>query len=160
MNAVVVYDSQFGNTERVAKAIARALGEYGQVQAIRVGTMHPADPQQVDLLILGSPTQGWRPTQAMQDFAAQLDVSNITGGLSIACFDTRFHKPGWLTGSAAKQIASKLRGAGATLLVPPESFFVEGTQGPLEAGEIERAAKWATLLHQRREAAHPQPVMR
>jgi len=27
--------------------------------------------------------------------------------------------------------------------VPPEPFFVEGTEGPLKEGELQRAAGWA-----------------
>jgi flavodoxin len=160
MNALVVYDSQFGNTERIAQAIARALGEFGEARATRVDPTHPAEPQGVDLLILGCPTQGWRPTLAMQSYLTQLVSAEAIKGLAVACFDTRFHKPGWLTGSAAKRIAGNLRTVGVVPLLPPESFFVLGTQGPLEGGEVERAAKWAVLLHQRFEAAHPQPIMR
>lgn len=160
MNTLVVYDSQFGNTERIAQAIAGALRAVGQAQAIRVDPAHLAEPRDVDLLILGSPTQGWRPTQAMQSFLARLTASSALDGLAVAAFDTRFHKPGWLTGSAAKRMVGALRKAGLTPLLPPESFFVTSTQGPLEDGEIERAARWAVALRERYEAAHPQAVMR
>jgi len=30
--------------------------------------------------------------------------------------------------------------------MPPEGFFVEGTEGPLRDGELERAAAWARQI--------------
>ena len=154
MNALVVYDSQYGNTERIAQAIADALGTLGQARAIRVDPAQPVEIQGVDMLILGCPTQGWRPTQAMQAFVDRITTEQVHGE-SVACFDTRFKKPRWLTGSAAGMIAKRLEKQGITLLVPPESFFVSGTEGPLYAGETERAAAWARLLFSSIEAPHP-----
>ena len=63
-----------------------------------------------------------------------------------AAFDTRAHKPALLVGSAAKGIARRLRERGYVLAAEPESFFVEGTPGPLEEGELERAAEWGRKL--------------
>jgi flavodoxin len=160
MQMLVIYDSQFGNTERIAQAIASTLRASGEVQAMRVDPTHPVEPRAGELLILGSPTQGWRPTQAMQTFLAKLATSAVLGELAVAYFDTRFHKPGWLTGSAAKRMAGTLRKSGVAPLLPPESFFVTSTQGPLEDGEAERAAQWAVALREHYEAAHPQPLLR
>ncbi len=66
MHALVVYDSQFGNTERIAAAIADTLRTTGEVRLAHVEPAHPLDLEGVDLLILGCPTQGWAPTVAMQ----------------------------------------------------------------------------------------------
>ena len=52
MNTLVVYDSQFGNTERIAQAIAGTLRSFGQAQAVRVDPAHPVEFQGVDMLIL------------------------------------------------------------------------------------------------------------
>lgn len=160
MNALVVYDSQFGNTERIAQVIAIALRPFGQAQATRVDPAHLAEVQGVDLLVLGSPTQGWRPTPAMQAFLAKIVAYDADKGLEIACFDTRFHKPDWLTGSAAKRMANKLLAVGIAPLVSPESFFVIHQEGPLEVGEEERAANWAVHIHERYAVTHPQPILR
>jgi hypothetical protein len=92
----------------------------------------------------------------MQALLASLTPQELHGR-AIACFDTRFQKPHWMTGSAARRMAASLRHMGLTLLVPPESFFVEGTEGPLLTGELARAAVWARTLLNRIEA--PQPAM-
>ncbi len=156
MKALVVYDSQYGNTERIATAIADTLRTTGEVRVARVDPEQPLDLEGVDLLVLGCPTQGWRPTVATQALLEKLTPEQL-GGKAVACFDTRFQKPRWMTGSAAKAMANKFQRMGISLLVPPESFFVEHTEGPLLSGELGRAAVWVRTLLNRMEA--PRPVM-
>ena len=156
MNTLIVFDSQYGNTERIAQTIADALRAFGQAQAVRVDPAHPLELQGVDLLILGCPTQGFRPTPAMLSFLGT--VSNqLLSGLAVACFDTRFRGRMWKH-SAAQHMAGQLHTMGVEPLVPPESFFVKFTRegkGPLLAGEVERAATWARILFTKAEAPHP-----
>ena len=67
-------------------------------------------------------------------------------GPRAAVFDTRANKPVLLVGSAARGMAHRLRRRGYTLATEPESFFVHGTPGPLEEGELDRAAEWGKGL--------------
>jgi flavodoxin len=152
MNTVVVYDSQYGNTERITQAIADTLRPFGQARAVRVDPVHPVSLQEVDLLIVGCPTQGFRPTPAMQFLLENVSPA-LLGGLAVVCFDTRFRGRLWQR-SAAVVMARQLRSLGVEPLVPPESFFVKAMkkEGPLLAGEVERAARWALGVHQRCEA--------
>lgn len=145
MNALVIYDSKFGNTERIARAVAGALED---ARAIRVDQCAPFELEGVDLLVIGSPTQGWRATPAIQTFLREIAMRPLRD-LPVACFDTRFDKPRWLTGSAAHMIAKRLREGEARLVVPPECFFVAASEGPLEDGEIERATAWAKDIRAR-----------
>lgn len=145
MNALVIYDSQYGNTERIATAISDTLRTSSDVRSVRVNEVHPLELHGVDLLVLGSPTQGWRPTVAMQTLLASLTPDQLQS-CAIGCFDTRFQMPRLLTGSAAKAMENRFQRMGIALVVPPESFFVEHTQGPLCAGELARAAVWARML--------------
>jgi len=147
MHAIVLYDSQYGNTERIAQAIADALGQFGTARAVRVAKESPCNLEGVDLLVMGGPTQGWRPTKAIQSFLEHVPDGSWSG-LAAAAFDTRFRSPRLLTGSAARRIFKSLRIKGCSLLLPAESFFVKGTEGPLHDGELERAASWATLVYQ------------
>jgi flavodoxin len=144
MNTLVVYDSQYGNTERIAQTIAETLRPLGRVQVIRADPGR-SDLAGVDMLFVGSPTQGWRPTAPTQAFLRAIAPEQARG-LAIACFDTRFQKSRWLTGSAARSMERTLREKGATLSVAPESFFVTGTEGPLLGGELERASAWAQTI--------------
>ncbi len=141
MKTLVVYDSMYGNTEKIARAIAGAIT--GDVRVLRAGEVIPAELESVTLLIIGSPAQGGRPTPAIQDFLNELSEPNIKG-TNVAAFDTRF-STSWvgIFGYAAGKIAEVLQKKGGNLLVPPEGFFVKKKEGPLKEGEPERAAAWA-----------------
>ena len=141
MKVLVVYDSVYGNTEQIARAIGGAIAN--DVKVLHAREAEPSELQGIDLLIAGAPTQGGRPTQAMQDFLKRVSESDIKG-MNVATFDTRISAK-WvgIFGYAAGRIAKNLKKKGGTLLLNPEPFFVEGTQGPLKEGELERAAAWA-----------------
>jgi flavodoxin len=158
MNALVVYDSQFGNTEQIAEAVADALRAFGPVQALRVSEARPSEVENADLLVVGSPTQGWRPTPATQSFLDK--VVSDRPDLVVACFDTRFRKPTWLLGSAAENMDKYLREKGVEPIVEPESFFVKGKKGPLLDGELENATTWAVDVYQQYQSRQPQVVAR
>jgi flavodoxin I len=141
MKTLVVYDSVHGNTEKIAKAIGDAIA--GEVSVRRVGGVSAAEVKTFDLLIIGSPTHGGRPTEAMQELLGKIPATALQG-THVAAFDTRFStRLVRLFGYAAPRIADSLEKKGGTLLVSPEAFFVKGTKGPLKEGELERAAGWA-----------------
>ena len=146
MKALVVYDSFYGNTEKIARAIAGVLTPSGEVKVLRPAEVNPSDLQSVDLLLVGSPTQGGRPTKAIQDFLNKLPESAIKG-VNLAAFDTRFTtKLVAIFGYGAGKIADSLKKKGGNLILPPEPFFVKSKEGPLKEGELERAAAWAKRI--------------
>ena len=144
MNALIVYDSRFGNTERIARAIAEAL----ECRSVGVGDVAPADVEGVDLLLVGGPTQVHGVSPALRAFLAGLPAHALQD-VPAAAFDTRFPKARALTGSAAAGLARRLGRKGARLVAPPESFFVTDMEGPLVEGELERAAGWARGLREK-----------
>jgi flavorubredoxin len=155
MNAVVIYDSHYGNTERIAQAIADTLCTYGPTTAIRFDPVQPVSLQRIDLLVVGCPTQGFRPTPVMTALLDRIPPA-VQRNLAVACFDTRFH--GWLwQRSAARVMARQLQRRGVELLVPPESFFVKATkkEGPLLPRELQRAHAWAHMLAESLQAVEP-----
>ena len=146
MKALVVYDSVFGNTEQIAQAIGNALGSQKDVEILRVSNVKPEQLMGLELLIVGSPTHGGRPTSAIQDFLNKVSEPAIRG-TNVAAFDTRFStRLVRIFGYAAGRIADSLKRNGGTLIVSPEGFFVKGKEGPLKEGEIERAASWAKVI--------------
>jgi flavodoxin len=155
MKTLVIYDSVFGNTEKIARAIANALGPQVPVEILQANKAAPEQLTGLDLLVVGSPTRGFRPTEAVTGLLKRMR-SKALKGAKVAAFDTRFKadeldsaglrfvvKTG---GYAAKRIAAQLKKAGGNLIVPPEGFYVEDTEGPLKAGELERAAGWAKII--------------
>ena len=141
MKILVIFESVYGNTENVARAIGGAITN--DVQIIHAKEAKPNDLEGLDILIIGAPTQGGRPTQDMQNFLKDIAKTDIKG-LKFASFDTRISAK-WvgIFGYAAGRIAKNLRKKGADLIKDPEPFFVTGTEGPLKEGEMERAAAWA-----------------
>ncbi len=153
MYALVIYDSLYGNTEKIAQAIAEALGEYGKVEAVRAQDAKSERMFNADVVVFGSPTQKWGMSPAIRTFMEQLTPEAMKTPL-VASFDTRLHKPSFLTGSAARSIARMVKKAGGTLIVPPQSFFVTASEGPLEPQETSRAQAWARTVHEKVEARH------
>jgi flavodoxin I len=155
MKALVVYDSFYGNTEKVAQAIGAALGAPMEVVVRRVGDVAAGDLAELALLAVGSPTRAFRPTPAINHFLAGIPAGALAG-VKVAAFDTRLpaeEAPSpilrflvKLFGYAGPAIAKKLVAKGGALVLAPEGFYVTGTQGPLREGELERAAAWAQKI--------------
>ncbi|MDH4176433.1 MAG: flavodoxin family protein [Thermoleophilia bacterium] len=163
MRSVVVCESWFGNTRQVAQAIADQLARHGEARVVSV-----ADDldylEGLDLLVVGAPTHVHGMSSATSRRSA-IEQAKETGerepgpgvrgwlqelpraeGCAAAAFDTRLEKSVLLVGSAAKGIAKRLGRRGFELVAPAESFFVLDTGGPLEDGELARAAEWAETL--------------
>ncbi len=145
MYSLVMYDSGFGNTERIARAIADALREHGRVHVVACDYGSAPNLDGVDLLVIGGSTQRHGPSPVLESLLDALPEVAIRGR-AVAVFDTRYHMHKLLSGSAANKIAKRLAQLGGVLVVPPESFFVVERARPLETGEIERAAQWAAHL--------------
>jgi flavodoxin len=157
MKALIIYDSFFGNTEQIAQAIGTALGSPEDVEVLQVSGVKPEQLTEATLLIVGSPTRGFRPTPAINSLLKSIPENGLKG-VKVATFDTRFTEDEIessvfilrilvnLFGYAAKPIADRLEKKGGELIIPPEGFFVEGTEGPLKEGELERAADWAKQI--------------
>jgi flavodoxin len=150
MKSLVIYDSAYGNTAKVARAICDHLGADADLAlAIDVDSR---DLDGVDLLVVGSPTQGGRATPPVQQFLAELPKLH---GVRVAAFDTRIDK-GRVNaglrllmkaiGFAADKISRNLKSKGGSLAAKPAGFIVTGKEGPLEPAELARAGAWAEAI--------------
>jgi flavodoxin len=151
MQTLVIYDSKFGNTEKIAEAIGRGIGSVSDVrvtstaEAAGVNESIAARP---DLVLVGGPTQNHGPSAGLRRFVNNLPTA--LRGVPAACFDTRYRGPVLLMGSAAASAAKTLAKRGAKLVAPSESFFIvrHGAmeQQALEQGEITRAEAWGQVI--------------
>ena len=165
MDAIVVYESIYGNTRAVAEAIAEGMGG---VPALPIHEAAARD-KTLDLLVVGGPTHMHglatkRSRQVAAEAAEEDGASHVEPGVTdepglrswlrdlvpsaahhAAAFDTRLDKSPWMTGTAAHGIARRLRRRGFDVIAT-ESFLVEDTEGPLEEGELDRARKWGADL--------------
>jgi flavodoxin len=141
MKTLVLYDSAYGNTEKIASAISNAMID--DARTIHVRDFNPSELASTDFLFVGSPTQGGQPTSAMRELLNNLKGSDFQN-TQIAAFDTRLSTK-WvgILGYAVGKIGNSVKTKGTNSVVPSEGFFVNGKKGPLKDGELERAARWA-----------------
>jgi flavodoxin len=175
MNAVVVYESMFGDTREVAEALARGLGRHTNVAVVNVNDVGDGFPV-ADLVLVGAPThvhglsspatrnEAVRWTEdpsrklTLEHEAPGIGVREWIGGLSgkpggFVAFDTRADAMELLTGSAGKHIEKALKKAGGQPLSDVESFLVH--EGELNSGELDRAEAWGDELGRKLPVAGP-----
>jgi flavorubredoxin len=168
MNALVVYESIYGNTAAIGEAVAASLRAHGlEVEAGPVSRIAPGRAAEADLLVVGGPTHVHGMSRASTRETAAADEKNtfaeptVAPGLrewmedlppgirrSAAAFDTRIDKPVLLTGSAAKGIARRLERHDYRLVTGPECFLVS-TKNLLLDGEVGHATTWGAALAER-----------
>jgi menaquinone-dependent protoporphyrinogen IX oxidase len=176
MRNVVVYESEYGNTHLIAKAIAEGLRASGETIVVPVGEADAALAEHADLVVVGGPTHAHGMSRASTRKGA-IDAARKPGSTLVlddaaagpglrewfdatkwvitnaAAFDTRADMAAVLSGRASKGIAHNLRRHGATLVAEPESFFVT-KENTLESGEKDRARAWGAELLRRVEATY------
>ncbi len=150
MKALVVYDSVFGNTEKIAQKIGESLSQDARV--VKVTETSSSDLIDLDYLIVGSPTRAFNPTKDITSFLKSL-APNSLQGVKVAAFDTRVSPEDVnnavltfmvkIFGYADKPIEAKLVKKGGEKASASTGFIVLGNEGPLKEGELERAAGWA-----------------
>lgn len=163
MKSLVVYESLFGNTEQVARAIGRGLAEHCHVELCEVNDAPTVIPEELDLIVVGGPTHAFSMSspsirqgafrQGASQGAAALGVREWLGHQRriphtalVAMFDTRVGKVRHMPGSAARGAAKLAHKLGYAAAAKPQSFYVEDVTGPLAAGELDRAKSWGQRL--------------
>lgn len=185
MLTVVVYESMYGNSHRVADIVGDALREAGPVKVVPVSAATDDLIACADLVVVGGPTHvhtmSSNKTRASAQKQAQdsakkhgteplamdehwqdrglrdwFKASPQADGQCAAAFDTRLDARALLTGRASRLIARKLAKHDFNLIAEPESFLVD-SQTRLLDSEVERAEHWAKGLRTAMEADHGAP---
>ncbi|WP_020014912.1 flavodoxin family protein [Promicromonospora sukumoe] len=161
MRALVVYESMFGNTQAVARAVAEGIEASMHADVVEVGAAPRTVPADVTLLVVGGPTHAfsmsWPSTRrdaagrATAVISRDEGIREWLGGLPGVCtptaataFDTRATSR--LTGSAARAAGRRLDRLGYALVTAPASFRVADITGPLADGELDRAHAWGKTV--------------
>jgi flavodoxin len=153
MNVLVVYDSYFGNTEKIAQEVGRTMGE--DVPVKRPEMVYVEELSELDVLIVGAPTRAFQPSDAIKKFLKDIPNGGLEG-VKIAAFDTRMDPDDVgniilkfmvkIFGFAAEPIAKALEKKGGLPVGEPAGFIVLDSEGPLREGEMIRAQMWAENL--------------
>lgn len=153
MHSLVVFDSTYGNTEVAARAVAEVLALNGPVRTLRAADVKPGHLEGVTLLVVGTPSHGSRPSDAVRGWLAGLDLGRLDG-VRVAVFDTRLdderHRfAAWWArrvGRAADAVLRRLEMLGGEAAGATEGYRLERATGPLLEGETARARAWAAAL--------------
>jgi flavodoxin len=131
MKALVVYYSVYGNTEKIAKALAAGLESSGvDVDVVKVDAVKLDESVSVDLLCVGSPVHAWGASKPVKEFLERLKKAKDLSGKKAFAFDTKMKSR--LAGGAAGKIEKKLQDMGLTIVKPNASAIVKAREGPLE----------------------------
>ena len=162
MRALVVYESMFGNTEKVAESIAAGLREFMETDVVDVAASPSAHAGDYDVILVGGPTHAFSLStrrsrrdawlRGARAGVMQHGIREWIGQLAhphaavTAAFDTRTRTLRMLPGSAARTATRLLRKKGTASLVTPHTFYTVGERGPLIEGQLERAREWGAAL--------------
>ena len=136
VRGIVIFDSKYGNTERIAKSLAGGLVRAGvETVCTNATDVEMESLPEFDMIAIGGPTQMFTASKPMKDFLLKLEEVQCLKERFGFAFDTRFGNR--LAGSAAKFIEKKLERIGLNIIKPRQSAIVEKTEGPLEEGEME-----------------------
>jgi len=153
MKIAVIYDSLYGNTEKIAGIIKDVLSKKNEVEVKKVTEAKLSDFKKSDFVIIGGPTHTGRPSKPVQVLLNMLPKDSLKDtrasvfDTSMATYNKNFFMKGVMKffGYSAPRVALALKKKGADI-VSVQSFFVMDTKGPLKDDELERAKKWAKSL--------------
>jgi flavodoxin len=153
MNAIVVHFSRFGNTRRVAEAVAGTLEQAGSARVVSMEQCSVDHLGDADLVVMGSPTHYQAVPKAVRSFLKALPRHSLKGKW-VTAFDTSLEMWGpIMLLTAAHGMMARLRKLGGSKVARPQTFFVakgdsssEGEIDLLYNGEIERAQAWAHAI--------------
>jgi len=152
VKGIVVYDTSYGNTKKIAETIAETLKESGiEVDIFHIKEAKKLSTKDYDFLILGSPTKFGTMSFAVKSFLSKIK-SEEWMNKPFTAFDTenpeniehaRIENKEW---SAAEKIAERLKEKKLNQLLPVLKAQVLGWKGPLVEGEIEGTKEYAKEL--------------
>jgi len=147
MKGIVVYDTSYGNTKKIAETIAETLKESGiEVDLFYVKDVKKLSVKDYDFLVLGSPTKFGTMSFAIRFFLGKVK-SEEWMNRPFTAFDTEnpenMEKKEY---SAAEKIAERLRDKRMNQLLPVLKAAVLGQKGPLKEGEIDRTKDYVREL--------------
>jgi flavodoxin len=134
--ALIVYYSLFGNTEKVANALATGLQGGGCVaETVKVDAVNLSGLSDIDLLCVGTPVHAFNISKPVKEFLEKLMSQDGLSGKKAFAFDTKMKSR--LAGTAGGKIEKKLKQLGLEIVKPAKSAVVKGREGPLEEGAEE-----------------------
>lgn len=131
------------STARVARAIARSVEWSNESGAQPASAVSPAEIRGPGLVFLGCASGGSELDRTIRGFLDHLPSRTMYEVLW-AVFDTRSAPVPVVAGSGIRRLRRAIEHRGGRLLITPESFFADETQGGVAADELDRARSWGS----------------
>ena len=145
MKVIIIYESKYGNTKRVAEMIIEAMKEVGGLETDLI-MYKEADLDKIpeyNAILIGSPTHIGGPTRGIKKFIDKLGKLNLEGkvGAVFSAYKSDFEKA---VKKMEKQINEKV--PGLKLVVPGLSVKVKGMKGPILEEELPKCKEFGKKI--------------
>lgn len=154
MKTLILYDSVFGNTLKVAEMIENHIS--GETSLKHFGEVTQSMIDHADVLVVGSPTRGFMPTDTVRHYLKHPEFTYE--GKPCFVFDTRMD-PEDVNSSILRFFMRRFKHAGdrmhrylekkgARLPLPPIGFYVTGREGPLQESTLDEVKTWTNSINE------------
>ncbi len=147
VRVIIIYESKFGNTKRVAETIMEGIREVQGAETV-LNELKEVDLNNIaeyDVILIGSPNHYGGPTESVSEFIDKLEKLNLNGR-NFAVFDTYLGK-GFFE-KAAKKMEKRIneKVPGLKQISPMLSIAVEGSKGPIVEGELPKCKEFGKKI--------------
>jgi flavodoxin len=144
--AVIIYESVYGNTKKVAESIAEGMRQNEGVtcKVVKTSEVHTDDLADYDIILFGCPNHNQEPARNMSKFIERVAIVNLEGKVG-AAFDTF---TGGNKGVALSKLESFIRKhlRGFELKIEGMSIEVTDRKGPLVEGATSDAKEYGRKI--------------
>lgn len=136
MKVIILYDSKYGNTKKIAIYLTRGLESGGiHVDTISIQDFNISELKNYDVLGIGGPTHNRGLSTPMKLFLSKIKHKKLTEKKGFV-FETKLSVP--FSGSAVKKISKYMKIMKIPQLHPEISAVVLGKEGPLEDNTLSK----------------------
>ncbi len=147
VKVIVVYESKYGNTKRVAEIIIEGIREVqeGETALNQVKDVDLDKIAEYDVILIGSPNHYGGPTKGISEFIDKLEKLDLKG-MHFAVFDTHLGKG--FFGKAARKMEKRIneKVPGLKRIGPILSIAVQGSKGPIIEGELSKCKEFGKRI--------------
>ena len=145
---LVVFDTKYGNTEKLGREIASGIEESGlaECKVINIRDVETEDISVYDGVLFGGPIHAFRATSGIKNAVKKVAKQGLEGKL-VAAFDTCMGSRQYRGTKGIEKIVRK-KSPGARVMTPGLSALVDGFKGPLNSSEPARAREFGQRFAQ------------
>jgi flavorubredoxin len=144
--AIVVYESVYGNTKRLAEAIRDGILQAGKIECkiAKTGEIHTEELCDFDIILFGCPNHNQAPALNLMKFIDRASIVHLKGKTGGA-FDTY---SGGNKGVALTKLEAELKKKmpGIRMVTSGLSAKVESRRGPLADAELTAAKEFGKKI--------------